>query len=103
MDVKVMKVWKKVKVKSNDKQIDVVAHSLTNYIFKYGPISDIISKYKINSEDVKTLHEYTVNRVAGLFLLYIAKDTTRINDILNKYNKKDIETVTPEVEGYVEK
>ncbi|MCI8347347.1 MAG: hypothetical protein HFJ12_05340 [Bacilli bacterium] len=98
-----MKIWKKIRVKSKDKQIDIVAHSLTNYLFKYGPISDIISKYKIESNDVKIMNEYTTNRIAGLFLLYVAKDTKRINDILNKYNKKDIKQVTPEVEGYVEK
>lgn len=98
-----MKIWKKIRIKSKDKQIDIVAHSLTNYLFKYGPISDIITKYKIGVDDIKILNEYTVNRIAGLFLLYIAKDTKRINDILNKYNQKEIEPVTPEVEGYIEK
>lgn len=98
-----MKIWKKIRIKSKDKQIDIVAHSLTNYLFKYGPISDIITKYKIELNDVQVMNEYTANRIAGLFLLYIAKDSKRINDILNKYNQKEIEPVTPEVEGYIER
>lgn len=98
-----MKIWKKIRIKSKDKQIDIVAHSLTNYLFKYGPISDIITKYKIELNDVQVMNEYTANRIAGLFLLYVAKDSKRINDILNKYNQKEIEPVTPEVEGYIEK
>lgn len=98
-----MKVWKKIQIRSKDKQLDRIAHALSNYLFRYGPISEVISKYKINKEDVEVLNEYTTNRVAGLFLLYIAKDTKRINDILNKYNKKEAKEVTPEVEGYIEK
>ena len=38
-------------------------------------------------------------------MLYLAKDTKRINDILNKYNFKDelIESISPLIEGYITK
>ena len=36
-------------------------------------------------------------------MLYLAKDTKRINDIVNKYNIPEgiIEQITPELEGYI--
>ena len=38
-------------------------------------------------------------------MLYLAKDTKRINDILNKYNFKDeiITKISPLIEGYITK
>ena len=98
-----MQVWKTVKIKNDDKQINLAAQSFTNYIFKYGPISNISSKYKISEEDMKVLTTYTSNRIAGLLLLFLAKDIDRINDIANKYNNNQSLTITPEIEGYIEK
>ena len=83
--------------------LDKISHSLANYLFKYGPLSELVSKYKINHQDLEKLTQYTTNRIAGLFLLYVSKDTKRINDILNKYYRKEVGEVTPEVEGYIEK
>lgn len=100
-----MKIWKKVKITTNkNKQVNLTANALTNYIYKYGPISQIISKYKIDSEDVKELNAYTTNRIAGLLLLCLARDTKRINDIANKYNNYNTEVeIIPEIEGYIDK
>ena len=38
-------------------------------------------------------------------MLYLAKDTKRINDIVNKYNIPEgiIEQITPELEGYIKR
>lgn len=99
-----MKIWKKVKIFNNyDKRINLTATSMTNYIYKYGPISDMISKYKIKDEDIKILNQYTTNRIAGLLLLHLAKSTDRINDIVNKYNNHELDNIIPEIEGYINK
>lgn len=98
-----MKVWKRVKIKNDNKKINIVANALTNYIFKYGPITSIINKYKVDSNDINELNSYTSNRIAGLLLLYIAHDKKRINDIVNKYNRENISNIIPEIEGYIDK
>lgn len=98
-----MKIWKKIKINNKDKEINLIAHSLTNYLLKYSPINTIITKYKISQQDISKLDDYITNRVAGLFLLYITKDKERINDIINKYNQRNSQDVIPEIEGYIEK
>ncbi len=100
-----MKVWTKVHLKNRSKRVELISASLTNYIYGYGPMNSICKKYKITEEDRKTLEQYTANRVAGLLMLYLAHDTSRINDILNKYNISEnaIEEIIPEIEGYIEK
>ena len=88
-----MKVWTKVRLKDYNKDIDIISKSLTNYVYGYGPIQDIIDKYNI-----------CANRVAGLAMLYLAKDVDRINDIVNKYNVgTSVEGIVPEIEGYITK
>lgn len=100
-----MKVWTKVHIKEHSKQIDLVSDALTNYIYRYGPIGSICQKYHVSEEDRMMLEEYTLNRIGGLLMLYLAKDTKRINDILNKYNVTDKirSNILPEIEGYIEK
>ena len=62
-------------------------------------------KYKISESDRKIIDQYTANRIAGILLLYLAKDTKRINDIVNKYNIPDgiVQNIIPEIEGYIDK
>ena len=38
-------------------------------------------------------------------MLYLAEDTSRINDIANKYNFSNemLKEITPEIEGYINK
>ena len=98
-----MKVWTTLKVKDENKLINKIAISLTNYIYKNSPINDIVRKYKINNEDKKMLDRYTQNRIAGLLMLYSSKNTSRINDIVNKYLTNTDIDITPELEGYIEK
>ena len=99
-----MKVWTKVQLKDQDPEISIISKSLSNYIYKNGPITDLIRKYNISANDKKILDEYTTNRIAGLLMLYIANDQNRINNILNKYNNpEDNKNVVPELEGYIEK
>ena len=52
---------------------------------------------------MKQFKTYTTSRIAGLLLLYLSKDTNRINDIVNKYQLYEIDKTMPEVEGYVSK
>lgn len=100
-----MKVWTKVHIKNFDKKVFNIAKAFINYLYAEGPINDITSKYNISLEDRKNLDQYTANRIAGLLMLYLAKDTNRINDIANKYNidNSKIETILPEIEGYINK
>ena len=99
-----MKVWTKIHLKEQNKNVNLISNSLTNYLYGYGPILDITRKYKISKEDREILDEYTSNRIAGLLLLYLTKNTNRINDIVNKYNiKEQIKNILPEIEGYIER
>lgn len=100
-----MKIWTKVHLKDKNKDVELISKSLTNYLYGYGPIIDIVRKYKISPQDRKILDQYTANRIAGLLMLYLAKDTARINDIVNKYNIPHgiIENIIPELEGYINK
>ena len=100
-----MKIWANVKIKDKNKDVELIARSLTNYLYGYGPIQDITRKYNISSKDRTILDQYTANRIAGLLMLYLSKDTNRINDIANKYNinASNIQEIIPEIEGYIEK
>ena len=91
-----MKVWTTLKIKDQNKLINKIAISLTNYIYKNSPINDIVNKYKISDEDKKELDKYTQNRIAGLLMLYGSKNTSRINDIVNKYLTNTDIDISPE-------
>lgn len=100
-----MKIWTKVHLKDKNKDVEIIAKSLTNYLYGYGPIQTLTRKYKIEEQDRKIIDQYTANRIAGILMLYLAQDITRINDIVNKYNFPDgiIKDILPEIEGYIEK
>lgn len=100
-----MKVWKKAKFLKKDKDIEIITRSYINYIYKYGPINNIIRKYNIDPRDIYSLNQYTANRIAGLLLLYLAKDKKRLNDIVLKYETDDllVSDIIPEIEGYIER
>ena len=100
-----MKIWAKVHIKDQNKSINQISKSLTNYLYGYGPILNICRKYNISAKDREVLDQYTANRIAGLLMLYFSKDKKRINDIVNKYNinASNIKTILPEIEGYIEK
>ena len=100
-----MKIWSKVHIKDKNKDVLLIAKSLTNYLYGYGPILDLTRKYKISSEDRKILDQYTADRIAGLLMLYFSRNFDRINDIANKYNIEAslVNDISPEIEGYVEK
>ena len=100
-----MKIWTKISLKEQNRNVDLICKSLVNYLYRFGPIDDICRKYNISKEDRRELEQYTANRIAGILLLYMANDTKRINDIVNKYNIDTgvIKHVLPEVEGYINK
>ena len=95
-----MKVWTKVKLTDKNTEVELIAKSLTNYLYGYGPIQALTRKYHITEED-----KYTADRIAGILMLYLAKDINRINDIVNKYNIPNgiVKEIVPELEGYIEK
>lgn len=100
-----MKIWTKVHIKKYEIGVFKIAKALTNYLFINGPINIMYNKYNISLEDRKIIEQYTANRVAGLLMLYLSKDTNRINDIANKYNvdNNNIKELSPEIEGYINK
>lgn len=100
-----MKIWTKVKITDKNKEADQVSKSFTNYLYGYGPITDICRKYNISDADRKMLDQYTADRIAGLLLLYLSKDYKRINDIANKYNVEvsTVKEIIPEIEGYIDR
>lgn len=100
-----MKVWTKVRLKDYNKKVYYISRSLTNYLYKYGPILDIERKYNISDEDMHKLNQYSANRIAGILMLYLARDFNRINDIVNKYDipDGDVREIIPEIEGYINK
>lgn len=100
-----MKVWSKVHIKDKNEQVEVVSKSFTNYLYGYGPINDLCRKYDISDKDRKMLDQYTANRIAGLLMLYLSKNVSRINDIANKYNfaVSTLDNISPEIEVYIDK
>ena len=100
-----MKIWSKVMIKDKNKDVEIIAKSLTNYLYHFGPITEIEKKYNLQENDKQALEQYTANRIAGLLLLYLSNDYQRINDIANKYNihTATISEIIPEIEGYIEK
>ena len=100
-----MKIWTKIHITDKNKDVNLISNSLTNYLYGYGPVLDIARKYKIARKDIASLNEYTKNRIAGLLMLYLAKDNKRINDIVNKYNfdAENLQEIIPEIEGYINK
>lgn len=98
-----MKVWSKVHLKDQNRNVELISKALTNYVYGYGPVDEICKKYNIETKDRKTLDQFMVNRVAGLLMLYLAGDTKRINDIVNRYNidATFVENVLSEIEGYI--
>ena len=99
-----MKIWTKVRIKDQKKEILLLSKSLTNYLYGYGPIRDICRKYNVSPEDRLILDKYTTDRIAGLLLLYMSNNYQRINDIANKYNLDTTDlNITPEIEAYIEK
>lgn len=100
-----MKVWTKVHLKDQDRSVELISKALTNYLYGYGPIDEITKKYNISREDRQALDQYTANRIAGILMLYLAGDTRRINDIVNRYNLDNslVKSILPEIEGYINK
>lgn len=100
-----MKVWTKVRLADRSREVEQIGRSLTNYLYGYGPMLSIKDRYNISSEDYKEMTQYTANRISGILMLYLANDYKRINDIVNKYNINNemINSIIPEVEGYINK
>lgn len=100
-----MKIWTKVHIKDVDKDVNTIAKAFTNYLYGYGPIRDLYRKYNVNVHDRHIIDQDIANRIAGLLMLYFSKDYKRINDIANKYNVNAsiIDSIIPEIEGYIEK
>ena len=36
-----MKLWSKIRIKDKNKDVELVAKALTNYLYGYGPILDV--------------------------------------------------------------
>ena len=100
-----MKIWAKIHLRDQNKKVNLISESLTNYLYEFGPINELARKYNISNSDLDTLTKHTSNRIAGILMLYLVKDYQRINDIVNKYNfnNNKYQYIIPEIEGYIKK
>ena len=99
-----MKKWTVVRLKEQNKDIDQLSKAFSNYLYKNGPINEIVRKYNISTLDRKKLEKYTSDRIAGILHLYLAKDYSKINDIVNHYSIRDDNSkVIPELEVYMDR
>ena len=55
-----MKVWSKVHITDKNKDVETISKSLTNYLYAYGPMSNIAKKYNMDRADVVRMNQYTV-------------------------------------------
>lgn len=96
-----MKVWKKVHLKEQDKNINILSNTITNYLYTNGPLEQLCMKYHVNHQEIK---KYIANRIAGILVIYIANDQRRIHDIVNRYYTKEtfLSHIVPELEGYID-
>ena len=61
-----MKVWTKVRLKDYNKKVYYISRSLTNYLYKYGPILDIERKYNISDDEIdRVIYEIEAN-ISGI-------------------------------------
>ena len=100
-----MKVWKKIRFSKTNKKIDQIIQSYINYVLEESNLLELIYKYKIDKKDILTLNQSLADRMAGIYLLTLAKDEKRLHDIVLKYQHDPIflKKITPEIEGYIEK
>lgn len=96
-----MKVWKKVKLKEQDKNVNILSNTITNYLYTNSPIEELCNRYNVDYQKIKI---YIANRIAGILMIYIANDQIRMHDIVNRYYTKELalENIIPELEGYIE-
>lgn len=98
-----MKVWTRLRLKDQNRNINITAKSLTNYLYSVGPIAELFQKYPVSNKEKEEIKKFTADRIAGLLYLYFSKDVARINDIVNKYNLDDNYDILPELEGYIDR
>ena len=100
-----MKIWRKIHFLKKDKKLERIIHSYVNYVLEGSNFNDLIVKYKISAADIIHLRQQLANRMAGIYLLTIAKDEKRLHDIILKYQQDHLllEKIIPEIEGYIEK
>ena len=46
--------------------IEVLSKALTHYLFRNGPVEDMHANGQLSQNDMKTLNQFMVNRIAGL-------------------------------------
>ena len=93
-----MKVWSKVKFKKSDKNVNLIAKTLTNYL-----CHDNLIYQRLGKDTQTYMQQDLANKVAGILMLYYAKNYNKISDIVNKYNVSSHIEVIPEIEGYIQK
>lgn len=61
-------------LRGRDKEIDMAARGLANFVFREGPIEDMHSNKQLSQKDMEVLNKFIVNRLAyALGLIYDGK------------------------------
>lgn len=63
----------------------VLSKAIVHYIFRNGPVEDMHADGKLSQEDMKTLNQYMMDRVATLITLFKDKDYMRLLLFLDIY------------------
>jgi len=66
----------------NECNIDLLAKSITNYIFRKGTVENLHSSKKLTQSDMKTLNVFMVNQIAGLLLCVLNNEWMRLRKYL---------------------
>lgn len=85
----------------NPENIDVISKSITNYIFRSGPVENIHTSQKpITDQDIKEINIYMVNHIAGLLTCMIDGNWTKLQLMVDFFNKgmSEWEPARPELE-----
>ena len=68
--------------------IDAIAKSITNYVFRQGPVENIHTEGKpITDRDMKAINIYMVNHIAGLLACAIDGNWVKLQLLISYFNK----------------
>lgn len=65
-----------------DDMIDSLSKSMTEYVFRSGPIEDMHTKGQLSQEDMYLLNKEMVNKFAGLFVMLKEGELDKIDKVL---------------------
>jgi len=65
--------------------IDAISKAVTHYAFRNGPVEDMHANGQLSQQDMKTLNQYMVNRVAGLLTAAMDGNWLQLEQLFSYY------------------